>query len=121
MGDPQPMTWNGLSNINQVTPFGTSNDECLNEIRLVLEKHGRTDRFGVALLHRHFEMVDDEILVENVDVAERTLVTKPVKSGEVMQERLKPTVWRFDGGRRFACAYCPTDAKGGHHGYKEPH
>ncbi len=70
--------WNHLPEIHDVPPLGDQDHACLDAIRDVLAKYECLDRFGVSLLHKHFEMSDDEILVEEVDERSRTLVTKPV-------------------------------------------
>ncbi|MFD0935605.1 hypothetical protein [Methylobacterium trifolii] len=42
------------------------------EIKKVLEKHGKVERFGVNLLHKHFDLEDTEVLVESSDKRSRT-------------------------------------------------
>jgi hypothetical protein len=83
--------------IDAVAPW-TENDAALfDELRAVLERHGATSRFGISLLHRHFEIDADEVLVETCDVDARTLVTRPYARHEI---RTRPTIdtnWRFDG------------------------
>lgn len=78
--------WNHLSDINDVKPLDTKDRACLDAVRDVLAQFGCLDRFGVNLLHKHFEMESDEILVEQVDEAGRKLVTKPVKVEIVRDE-----------------------------------
>lgn len=76
---PAVAQWNHLADIHDVKPFSDQDHACLNAVRDVLAQFGCLDRFGVSLLHKHFEMADDEILVEQVDDVARKLVTKPVK------------------------------------------
>lgn len=71
--------WNHLTDINDVKPLDDKDRACLDAVRDTLEKFGCLNRFGVSLLHKHFEMSEDEILVEQVDEAARKLLTKPVK------------------------------------------
>lgn len=120
MAKPQAVTWNDLPDIDDTEPFGAEDDPCLQELREVLERHGRTKRFGIALLHSHFPVSNDEILVEHIDQENRVLRTAPVRASDADAEHLRPTLVRFDDGIMMSCAYCPTDEKGGHHGYKEP-
>lgn len=75
---PKADQWNHLPEIHDVMPLGTQDRACLEAVREVLAKHECLDRFGLSLLHKHFEMAADEILVEEVDEKTRTLVTKPV-------------------------------------------
>lgn len=83
-----------LPDIDQVEPVSAADDAIFAEIRTVLERHGALSRFGVTLLHQHFDISDDEALVESVDKVNRVLTTSPApKNGGV------PTVetsWRLD-------------------------
>ncbi|MCK1281777.1 hypothetical protein IVB46_41840 [Bradyrhizobium sp. 61] len=78
--------WNHLRDIHDVQPLNERDRACLDAVRGVLEQFDRLDRFGVNLLHKHFDMASDEILVEQVDEAGRRLVTKPVKVDIVRDE-----------------------------------
>jgi hypothetical protein len=71
--------WNHLPDISETKPLDDNDRACLDAIRDVLARHACLDRFGVNLLHKHFEMDSDELLVEQVDEEGRRLVTKPVK------------------------------------------
>ena len=115
-----PMTWNDLPDINDVHELDESDKQCLEEIREVVQKHRKLDRFGVTLLHQHFALASDELLVEHCDAERRTLVTTPRKAIEVSERNYLPTVWRFDGPQANVCAYCPKDGDQ-HRGYKEWH
>ncbi len=75
---PKAEQWNHLADIHEVKPLGDQDRACLEAIREVLTEYGCLERFGLNLLHKHFEMAADEILVEAVDEETRTLVTKPV-------------------------------------------
>jgi hypothetical protein len=120
MAKPLAVTWNDLPDIDQTEPFGAEDEPCLRELRQVLEKHGRTHRFGIALLHSHFPMTEGEMLLEHIDSANRVLRTEPVNESEVDTTRIKPTLVRFDDGVMMSCSYCPTGKDGRHAGYKEP-
>jgi hypothetical protein len=115
-----PMTWNDLPSIHDVPCLDDTDERCLEEIRTVVQKHGKARRFGVTLLHQHFTLSEDELLVEHCDFARRTLVTAPEKASDIIEHNYIPTVWRFDGQRAHACGYCPTHGNQ-HDGYKEPH
>ena len=116
----QAMTWNDLPSIHDVEMLDAADHRCLEEIREVLDKHGKAKRFGITLLHQHFTLREDELLVEHCDVERRTLITSPAKAAEVIERHYIPTVWRFDGPRAHACAYCPKHGDK-HAGYKESH
>lgn len=106
--------------INDVEPLSPADEACLDEIRVVLKRHHCQSRFGIALLHKHFELSEDELLVEHCDVDQRQLVTTPMKRGELGSTLLVQTIFAFDKELERDCQpYCPTDAKGRHQGRKD--
>ena len=94
----QPLQWNTLKNIDDVEPIGDGDSACLEEIRQVLERHHCLDRFGLALLHSHFDIAEDELLLETTNVAEREHWVRPVKKAYLQQVGLQAqtTIVRFD-------------------------
>jgi hypothetical protein len=70
---------------------------CLNELQSVIEKYDLTRKFGVALLHKHFEIGEDEVLLETNDPVNRSLNSEPVKINEAEKKGYATTIWRFDG------------------------
>ncbi len=76
----QSMQWSTLSHIADVKPIGDGDAEVLEEIRLVLQKHDCLDRFGVSLLHSHFDLADGEIMLETTDLDKREHWVRPVPS-----------------------------------------
>lgn len=98
--------WNGSPDIRDTRALDDRDQDCLNAIRDVLKQHGCLDRFGVTLVHRHFEMAPDELLVEQVDEAGRRLVTKPVRL-DVVRDQLPGAYetqwqWKDDGAGHVA-------------------
>ena len=83
-----------LPDISEVEPFGPADQACFDEVRSVLERHGALSRFGLTLLHQHFEVAEDEVLVERIDVENRTLQTQPLKR-ETVGASIQ-TSWRLD-------------------------
>lgn len=85
-----------LPEIEEIEPLGPSDSTCLDEIRDVLVRHGAIERFGITLLHDHFEVASDEVLVETCDPESRVLTVTPARFGCVTDEaRLVETNWRF--------------------------
>ena len=82
-----------LPDIDAVEPLAAEDELCLQEVREVLDKHNRLNRFGITLLHSHFPVSDDETLVEECDEANRTLTIKPVKTTSLAQVKLVETNW----------------------------
>lgn len=108
----QPTQWADIPDVDNVEHGLSQNDvECLNEIRAVLAKHSRLERFGVMLLHKHFEVGQDECLLETIDSDRRELIVRPVSKselGEAVQTQWKlvdrsPLQWceawcKYSGG-----------------------
>ncbi len=101
--------WNDLSEIIDVANLNQSDEKCLAELQAVIEKHGLEQKFGVSLLHKHFDIGNDEMLVETNSPSKQTLTLKPMAAAEVEADKLITTIWRFDGGVRYGCAYCNKD------------
>ena len=83
-----------------------SDEECLQDLKAVLERHGKLSKFGVALLHKHFDLEDNELMVESNDPLSRTLTTRAVSSSVAEVQNLVPTLWRFDGPSGYKCTWC---------------
>ncbi|MGA2741092.1 MAG: hypothetical protein ABSG65_27080 [Bryobacteraceae bacterium] len=75
----ESVQWNVLKHIAEVKPIGDGDADCLEEVRLVLLKHNCLSRFGVSLLHSHFALDDDEIMLETTDLDKREHWVRPVK------------------------------------------
>lgn len=72
-----------LPDIDAVKPFGEADETCLQELNEVLRKHGATSRFGVNLLHSHFQMGEDEVLLEETDIENRKQTISVIKKSQV--------------------------------------
>ena len=113
-----------LKDIDLIEPFDDNDRETLALIREVLRKRNAIDRFGITLLHDHFEVNDDEILIETCDHETRTLTIKPYRNEELKEadendEGYVQTNWRFDRNdpkSLYCLIACSTE--GGGHGPK---
>jgi hypothetical protein len=76
------------------------------EVAAVLKKHGLEHKYGIALLHKHFDLGEDEMLVEFTDIENRTLTSKPVRIGSIPTENLVETNWCLDADT--AVSICVT-------------
>ncbi len=101
-----PMQWADLKKLKDVQPINDSDVECMAEVREVLKKHGKRERFGLALLHKHFEMDDGELLVEDSDEETRELSIKPIKREAV--SHTVPTVWMLLDGESRSILDCTS-------------
>jgi hypothetical protein len=93
-----------LKDFHEVEPINESDSACLDEVCEVLKKHGKLERFGVSLLHKHFDLAADEVLVEDNDPQTRVLTVKAVKKNQT--DHLTETMWRFVDGQRVATLRC---------------
>lgn len=111
------MQMSELNHFEDVQPIGDSDAECLEEIRQVLEKHGALSRFGINLLHTHFHIEDDEVMMETTDMAKREHVVRPVKTQWLEQQGIEAatTVIGFDENGYKAVCGCDPRASGHHH------
>ncbi len=102
-----------LPRIDEVPSLSEEDRVCFAEVRDVLAKHGRLQRFGICLLHEHFALAEDEILTEAWDAETRTLVSRPRRRAEESSKRLIETSWRLDTG--MAIGDCQETPTGGHY------
>lgn len=93
-----------LPDISAVKPLSEKDETCMKEIAEVLRRHGCLDRFGVTLLHTHFPIAEDEMLVESCDKAARKLTISPVKKSELHGLDYTETSWDLATGTpQMAC------------------
>jgi hypothetical protein len=96
--------WTALKDMTDVEPVNEADYECLAEIRDVLKKYNKHQRFGVALLHKHFDIADDEILNEETDQETRTSILKPIKRTEA--KNLREAMWMLSDGKKEEMLTC---------------
>ncbi|HZF12920.1 MAG TPA: hypothetical protein VFE33_29375 [Thermoanaerobaculia bacterium] len=89
----ETVQWSSLVDVDEVKPVDEQDYVVLAEIRQVLAKHGSTERFGVCLLHRHFEVAPDEVAVEYTDTANRISTVRVESQGP--EGNYLQTMWKF--------------------------
>ncbi|SFT08699.1 hypothetical protein [Mucilaginibacter polytrichastri] len=77
------MVYNRFSHADVIEPLAENEKECLEEIRCILTKYDKLDRFGITLLHKHFELFNDEILIETTDEETRQQIIQPMKKSDL--------------------------------------
>lgn len=98
----QPMQWAGVPDIGEVGALTDADRACFRELRDVLAKYNALERFGINLIHKHFDIAEDECLVETIDQARRTLTVQPVKKQDIANAI--ETQWRLaDGSAYIVC------------------
>ncbi|MGC3983094.1 MAG: hypothetical protein QM808_17715 [Steroidobacteraceae bacterium] len=93
----QAMQWADIPRMGSpdLEPFGDNDAACFKDIRDVLMKHGALKRFGVFLIHKHFEITDDEELTEGSEEEGRVLKIAPRLKSEIDPAMTIPTNWVF--------------------------
>jgi hypothetical protein len=63
--------------LEETTPLSQDDMACFAEMRELLRRYNKLDRFGISLLHSHFEMQQGEVLIESSDAKTRTMTLEP--------------------------------------------
>jgi len=95
-----------LLDIKEVEPYNDKDKPVFDEIIEVLKKHNALDRFGLTLLHQHFDVPDDEVLIETTDVETRVQTIQPMKIKDVDASVTIETAWRLDSGQPVMGCLC---------------
>lgn len=97
-------SFNSLPLIEDVEPFSEADRDCLAEIKEVLSRHNALTRFGIALLHKHYDLGEGEVLVESTDVPARTQITAPLPIVSLEGSSVTPTIIALgDEGATLGC------------------
>lgn len=83
-----------LLDIDEVEPISDKDYEVLEKVRQILNEYNYTDRFGVVLLHKHFEVEQNEMLIEDTDVKKRISTIKVEKATNDNSNTIE-TMWKF--------------------------
>ncbi|OJJ19584.1 hypothetical protein BKI52_22515 [marine bacterium AO1-C] len=86
--------------ILEATPKGTkiNDQQFFDDFKALLDKYNNVDRFGICLLHNHFPIQEDEILVEENFANPRKLVLtveKKISQEEKLAQGIIETSWRY--------------------------
>lgn len=113
--------YHALQDINEVEPLTDEDQETLQMVREVLRKRNAIDKFGVSLLHDHFDINEDEMLVETTDPVTRTQTIKPyrnkeLKEANILEDGYIQTNWRFDKNdpKNLICLLACSGGNGSH-------
>lgn len=91
----QSLSVNRLIHVDNVIPLAEDDYICLEEVRDVLKRYKKLDRFGVNLLHKHFELKENEVLLESCDEHNRVLTIEPVAKELLSESTLLETSWHL--------------------------
>jgi len=94
-----------LKDIDETPNISAEEQQQLERLAVFMAAEGMTERFGITLLHKHFEVADDEMLLESCDPENRTLTIQPVKKAELAKTKgaHRKTQWRYDGVNGLVC------------------
>ena len=95
-----------VPDLQDVSPLDSSDIECMKDIKEVLEKHGKVNRFGLALLHKHFPVNPQDVLVEEVDQANRTLTQRVMGRDELTGVPVVDTSWHLGSSVPLSLGKC---------------
>jgi hypothetical protein len=78
----------------------------IRAVREIYLKHGVEECLGVGLVHRHFDMDSDEILVQE------GMISKPYTMKEIEDSNIVPTSWTFRDNTLYPYEFefAPSDA-----------
>ncbi len=76
--------------------FTESDKVCFEEIIEVLKKYNLIDKYGIGLLHDHFPIHLDEVLLETTLSEDKTIQTRTIKREDAKNVNHFETAWYFD-------------------------
>ena len=103
-----------MPDISEVTPLGEADAPMMQELYEVLRRHQALSRFGVTLLHQHFEVSEDEILVEDTDISNRVQQITPMPQAALTETSYVQTSWRLDSGQPVMICVCRNSSANVH-------
>lgn len=92
----RPMQWDILPELHEALPLDEADLACLADVKAALARHGKLDRFAIQLAHRHFDVADGEILIEQPDPVARTQHVSVGRPGD--HPCAIATTWLFADG-----------------------
>ncbi len=102
------LKWN-YPDITEVEPLGPDDSDLVADLHAVLKKHGVLSRFGITLLHTHFALDEDEVILEETDAVSRRQQMRPVKIASLAGAELTETSWSLETGMPVMRCTCQKD------------
>jgi hypothetical protein len=107
-----PMQWAGIPDLHETPPLNDADLECMREIRSVLIRHNKLNRFALHLIHKHFDVSDDEVLMEYSEASTREQFFRVEKRTESLVETSTPTTWTLEQMTPMARCVCANRGNG---------
>lgn len=90
----QPTQWGSLADIHEVEPLTQKDAECFREVQDVLRSYGLLHKFGLALLHKHFDLDENEVVMEETQRNARKQTLSVMSLNDVPEDTV-PTIWKL--------------------------
>lgn len=90
---PLAFAVNRQKDIHEAEPRLESEIAAFIELREVLVRHGLDQKYGLTLLHKHFDLAENEVMVEFTDLKTRTLTSKPTTIDAIPESNLREVTW----------------------------
>ena len=117
----ETVQWSTVDYIEDLEPISEQDYAVLNELREVLMRHGYEDRFGICLLHKHFDLRPGEAALEESDEKLRVSTIRIVPEQDC--QGAMETAWRLGSDEIRAGRNCTLKCHGygttGHSKYHE--
>ena len=102
---PADMTM-AFPDLTHAKSFGDDDRALVADLHAVLKDHDALGRFGITLLHSHFPVGSDEILLEETNVAAREQTIRPVARDTLQDDGVFETAWCIDSGKPVPITMC---------------
>lgn len=103
-----------LPHITEVKPLSEEDKITMEKLYIVLKEQNALNRFGITLLHEHFKINEDEVLVEFTDIKSRIQTIMPIlKNAPELIDSIE-TSWRLDTGIPVMACRCKKYGTGDH-------
>lgn len=112
----QALQWARLADLHDVPPLDPHDLACMAELREVLVRHGRLERFALHLVHRHFDLAPHEVLVEYSDPLAREQVLRVERRDAEVLKTAIPTTWTLGEAQPLVACVCAFRVQHGHLG-----
>jgi len=108
--------YEGLPHIDDTQEPLAEEQAQLERLAAFMKAEGMTEKFGITLLHKHFELANDEMLVEFCDPETRTLTIRPIQQTELttLDQVPRETQWRWDNVSGLLCVVQCLNSGNGH-------
>lgn len=112
---PDQVAWD-YPHISDAEPLSSNDGALIADLHDVLQRHGALKRFGITLLHTHFPLAADEVILEETDMDTRLQTMRPVPLASVEGIPATETSWSLETGRAIMRCTCLKSGKDHIHG-----